>query len=618
MKRREFLKTAAAGTALASASAVGAQGVATPAQQEEFNAPLQINQPPYAVPAELGYQQGVPRGQVFNFEMHESRFFAGATRTISVYVPAQYRATEPACVMVMLDNLMVSPAICDNLIHQKEMPITIGIGLQSGALAPAVSGASARINRSFEFDSITPLLAEFILTELIPAVASHKTPSGLPILLSNRADDRAITGGSTGAIGAFNAAWQRPDAFHRVFAWSTTMVGMRGAGEYITLVRKTEPKPLRVFVLDGFRDEWWGGPQFGDWWLANLALQRALRYAGYDVNHVWGNWGHCDAPSINFFPEAIRWLWKGWPERIQTGVPGNSVIADIVIEGENWTPVLKAENVSKATPAQQAKTDSAGASRGFTCAVADSDGRLYVLSPTEGVIHRLQANGTWEVFAHIHPSSTCMVVDDADKLYVSEPGLNRIVVIEPSGHPHELVGHVHISSMTFAPGRSLYAVELDGGKDSEGTVWQITAAGAKREVLRCTGHFTVTAITPDKAWFFAAASNDHKAWSYRIEPDGELTDGEPFYWFHQPDAVGGSGIAQACFDKAGWGYAATRMGVQVFSTSGGEGGLVWAILPVHEEELTGICFGGANKQTLYACTRDQIFSRHVKATGVPA
>ncbi len=299
-------------------------------------------------------------------------------------------------------------------------------------------------------------------------------------------------------------------------------------------------------------------------------------------------------------------------------MPGNSVIADIVIEGEEWTTVLKAENVSTSIPAQNAETEMAGDSRGFHCAVADSVGRLYVLSRTLGVIHRLQANGTLEVFAHVHPSSSCMVVDEADKLYVSEPGLNRIIVIDQLGHLRELVRNVRISSMTFAPGRSLYAVEHAANKEGEGTIWQITTAGRKHEALRTTGQFTVTAVTPDNAWFLAAPSNDHKAWSYRIEPDGDLTDGEPFYWFHQPDAAGGSGIAQACFDKAGWGYAATRMGVQVFSTAGGEGGLVWAILPVHEEELTGICFGGANMQTLFACTKDQIFSRHVKATGRPA
>ncbi len=605
MKRRDFIKAAACGAAVTSTAAC-AQGTATSQQQAEFNAPLQITQPPYSVPPELQAQPGVPRGQVFSFNMSNSRYFPGASRTISVYIPAQYQANHAACVMVMLDNLMVSPTICDNLIHQNEMPITICIGLQSGTVGALSPQLSARINRSFEFDSITSELAEFILEELLPAVQQHKTPGGLPIKLSTNPDDRAITGGSTGAIGAFNVAWRRPDAFHRVFAWSTTMVGMRGADQYVTLVRKTEPKPLRVFVLDGFRDEWWGGPQFGDWWLANLALQRALSYAGYEVNHVWGDWGHCDAPSINFFPQAVRWLWKDWPKPIMSGAPGNSVIADIVLSDEGWRTLYN--------PARTGAPGLGHTFAEFAGIASDAQGALYLLSPANGVVYRMNEDGSRSEFTKAHSSSCCMTFGHDGQLYVSEPGLHRVIAVDNNGKLRVVAHDMDVCGLA-ASANGVYAVEESAPSEKETRIWLLAAGVAPRLVLQSSTPLERASVTWDGAWLFVSERDSHKAWSFRISDGGILTDGEPFYWFHQPDEAGGSGISQVCFDRAGWGYASTKIGLQVFSTAGGEGGLVWAILPVSQANLTGVCFGGTNRQTLYVSTENEVFARKMRAIG---
>ena len=56
------------------------------------------------------------------------------------------------------------------------------------------------------------------------------------------------------AIAAFAAAWQRPDGFRRVFSAIGTYVGLRGGNEFPVLIRKTEPKPIRVFLQDGRND----------------------------------------------------------------------------------------------------------------------------------------------------------------------------------------------------------------------------------------------------------------------------------------------------------------------------------------------------------------------------
>src|SRR5690606_3277116 len=108
--------------------------------------------------------------------------------------------------------------------------------------------------------------ARFLLEELIPEVSKKYN-------LSSDPNDRALAGASSGGICAFNAAWERPDAFRRVLCTIGTFVGLRGGDAFPVLVRKTSPKPLRVFLQDGSQDL---NIYAGDWWLANQSMRSAL------------------------------------------------------------------------------------------------------------------------------------------------------------------------------------------------------------------------------------------------------------------------------------------------------------------------------------------------------
>src|SRR5258706_1540857 len=178
-------------------------------------------------------QSDVPKGKIFEFTLEHSKIFPGTNRKITVYVPAEYAADKPACVYVGLDALAFGvPIVFDNLIHKHDMPVTIAIGISPGAVDSARPPHNPRFNRSFEFDGLNDNLARFVLEEVFPDVERHKTPDGLPIRLSKDPNDHAAGGGSTGGIGAFTLAWQRPDAFRRVFTAIGTFVGMRGGDRY--------------------------------------------------------------------------------------------------------------------------------------------------------------------------------------------------------------------------------------------------------------------------------------------------------------------------------------------------------------------------------------------------
>jgi enterochelin esterase-like enzyme len=170
-----------------------------------------------------------------------------------VYVPALYDAKKPTGFMVFLDGSgylgdgIRVPVVLDNLIAKHEVPPMIGIFVDPGVLPATSPDVLNRFERVFEYDSLSERYSWFLLEELIPAVAKEYN-------LSENPDDRGIAGTSTGAVGAFMAAWNRPDQFHRVWSFIGTYVAMKGADQLPALVRKTEPKPIRIFMQDGTGD----------------------------------------------------------------------------------------------------------------------------------------------------------------------------------------------------------------------------------------------------------------------------------------------------------------------------------------------------------------------------
>src|SRR5262249_14789003 len=108
--------------------------------------------------------------------------------------------------------------------------------------------------------------------------------------------------------------------------------GLRGGNDYPTLIRKYEPKPIRIFLQDGSADLNIYG---GDWWMANQEMERALKFADYEVNHEWGDGGHNGQHATKLFPEAMRWLWKDWPAPVKPG-GGSPQLREVLMPDEGW------------------------------------------------------------------------------------------------------------------------------------------------------------------------------------------------------------------------------------------------------------------------------------------
>jgi enterochelin esterase-like enzyme len=279
----------------------------------------------YALGPDSQPQSGVPKGTVTKHRLDPGRFYPGTPHDYSIYVPAQYSAGRPTPFMIFLDgsgslnNSTRVPVVFDNLIAKHEIPPLIGIFVDPGVLPASASQFQSRFERVFEYDSLSDRFSRFLLEELIPAVAAKYN-------LSKNPDDHAISGVSTGAVGAFMTAWNRPDEFHRVLSFIGTYVAMKGADGLPALIRKTEPKPIRIFLQDGKNDhitaaEPWGTFYAGSWPINNQVMYEAFQSAGYDVKLEIGSEGHNMRQGAAIMPDALRWLWRGYPEPIGVHEP---------------------------------------------------------------------------------------------------------------------------------------------------------------------------------------------------------------------------------------------------------------------------------------------------------
>lgn len=258
----------------------------------------------YRIPEEMKPHRGVLKGEMLAQTPWKSQIFEGTTRDWWIYVPTQYRPDQPAAVMVFQDGQWAKgymQNVLDNLIARGDIPVTIGIFLVPGTKADGGS------NRNFEYDSLGDRYARFLLEEILPEVGKRYN-------LRQDPEGRAIAGNSSGGICAFNVAWERPDAFRKVLSsigsYTNLAPGQNGsAGGHIfpSLVRKYDRKPIRVFLQDGENDV---DNQFGNWWLANLQMERAFAFKSYDYKFVAGKGFHSDAHLRAILPDAMRWLWR--------------------------------------------------------------------------------------------------------------------------------------------------------------------------------------------------------------------------------------------------------------------------------------------------------------------
>ncbi|WP_439557562.1 SMP-30/gluconolactonase/LRE family protein [Dyadobacter sp.] len=453
-----------------------------------FRSLAQDNAENYPVDPASQQQANVPKGEVLKFTFENSRIFPGTWREYWVYVPAQYKPEQPACVYVNQDGIQWNaPTVFDNLIHSKEMPVTIGVFVMHGKVRAAdPAKANDRFNRSYEYDGLGDAYARFILEEILPEVEKQKTSDGRAIYLSKNGNDRAIGGSSSGAVCAFTAAWEKPAEFSRVFSAIGTYVGLRGADRYHTLVRKFEPKPIRIYMQDGANDL---NIYAGDWWMANQTMLRALTFAGYEVMHQWGEGEHNGKHGSAVFPEAMRFLWKNWPEPVKKGSSQNQVLSSILIPGQDWEVSGEARPQYMRAKASPIKNDTLKLSNGnqyIFVHLGKVRPTIYLQKPDRSKVALGQHDLDFAGMA-LSPDQTL--------LYISEKSSHWIwsYQIQPDGTLayKQKFGWLHVDDTEEDAGAGSMAC------DQEGRIYVATNSGV--QILDQTGRVNAILPAPDEA-----------------------------------------------------------------------------------------------------------------------
>lgn len=306
--------------------------------------------PDYAPPPELKVVPGVPQGKVQQFTLgsKDSKFYNPGIarevfgtvdpnnsktlivethpidyqRTITVYIPAQYKPGTPSPFLVTHDgpqlgkpNLDV-PHLLDNLIHQHRVPVQIAIMIANGG------GDAQGSERGREYDTMSGQYAEFIEAEVLPAVEQR-----YGVTLTKDPEARAVMGSSSGGSAALIMAWYHPELYHRVITTSGTFVNQQwpfdpatpgGAWDFHTkLIPESPRKPLRIFLSVGDRDNY--NPNvmrdgMHDWVEANHRMAQALAAKGYPYQYIFAlNVGHgLGAARPGVTAHALEWVWKDY------------------------------------------------------------------------------------------------------------------------------------------------------------------------------------------------------------------------------------------------------------------------------------------------------------------
>jgi gluconolactonase len=566
---------------------------------------------------------GVPKGVVTQHTLPPGKFYPGTPHSYSVYVPAQYDAAKPTPFMIFLDgsqamgNGMRVPVVFDNLIAKHDLPPMIGIFIDPGIL-PAISDQDQnRYERIFEYDSLTPRFSEFLLDELIPEVA--KT-----LNLSKSPDDRGLSGVSTGAVGAFMAAWNRPDQFHRVLNFIGTYVSMKGADAMPALVRKTEPKPIRIFMQDGTQDhivppEPFGTSPFGSWPINNQVMYEALEFAGYDVKLEMGTEAHNTKQAGAVMPDALRWLWHGYPEPIKVHEP-------VAAHEPGYDATYRVfSTVFLDKPWQQI-----GGDFDVTSLTADRSGNVYFTSAAIGTIERVDPTGKITQFAEPPNDATILRMGPNDRLYTFQRSTGDITswnTVSGTASDRRTVmrgpaGPVGLADFVVTANGSIYFLDY-----SKVAISVIDAAGQARVALPwvdLADEMTAPeglALSPDQSMLVVTDADSRYSWSFQIAADGSVANGEPFYRLEAPEntlLAWQSNIHGAMEDTDGAVYFATPLGIQVAM----QNGRIVEILNPPEPgggPLTAITFSHAGDQNwLYAAQGGKLYRRPVKVTGANA
>jgi enterochelin esterase family protein len=571
--------------------------------------PLAVRAEDYVLGSEsLDRAPGVPKGRVEAFAFNESKVFPDTTRDCWIYIPAQYDGTKPAALMVFQDGHEYMsekasqrvPIVFDNLIAKGDMPVTIGVFINPGhrgTNTPPANGWGNRSNRSYEYDSLGADYSKFLINELLPFVTVKYS-----VKITDDPELRAIGGMSSGAICAFTVAWERPDSFRKVLSQIGSFTNIRGGHVYPALIRKTERKPIRVFLQDGSNDL---NNLHGNWPLANQEMASALAFSGYDFKFVLGTGNHSGRHGGVILPDSLRWLWRPVSAELpkpltKDNLGGDEALSKVLVDGGkpgDWELV--------------------GEGYGFTdAACSDADGNFYFSDLGKNTVYKVSVNGgSPEKWLEGGPKISGLKFGADGRLYAATQGSDkekRIITIDPISKTIETVAtDVQPNDLIVSKSGWIYFTDTGAGQ----VVAVPTSARNMSRPHPVAGGINKPngiGLTPDQHQLVVSEYGGTNAWTFLIQDDGTLRGGEKNLELRAPAGKADSGGDGLTTDAQGRSWITSHLGIQMFDPNGRMGGIVSR---PQDKGTVSCTFAGPGRAWLYVCNSDKVYRRKTLTMG---
>jgi len=474
------------------------------------------------------------------------------------------------------------------------MPVTIGLFINPGTRGQG-AGSS---NRSFEYDSLGDAYARFLIEEFIPFAVQK-----FNVKITDDPELHAIGGMSSGGICAFTAAWERPSYFRKVLSQIGSFTNIRGGHNYPAWIRKTERKPIRVFLQDGSNDL---NNLHGIWPLANQEMASALQFMGYDYKFVLGDGTHSGKHGGAILPDSLRWLWR--PEMTQLPNP----LTKDNLGGD--------EALSKVLP-QEGGWELVGEGYGFTdAACGDGEGNFYFSDLPKGAIYKVTPDGKASPWLENGPKISGLKFGADGKFYAATQGTvggakdekKKIIAIDSQTKEIvDITTGVQPNDLVVSKAGWIYFT--DTGK---GEVLRVpTSAHNMSPAQTVAGGINKPngiSLSADQHFLVVSEYGGSNAWSYVVAPDGSIHSGERYMTLRVPVGRLDSGGDGMTTDSQSRYYITSLAGIQMFDVTGRMGGI---IAKPSDKSCVSVAFAGPDNEWLYACASDKVFRRKTLAKG---
>lgn len=321
-------------------------------------------------------------------------------------------------------------------------------------------------------------------------------------------------------------------------------------------------------------------------------MERALRFAGYEVAHSWGEGGHDTKHATEIFPEAMRWLWKDWPAPVKSGA-GSPQLQDILIPGEDWTLVGEGYRFTEG-PA------------------ANAQGEVFFSDVRESKTYKVGLDGQVSLAVADSKQGNGQAFDPHGRRLVVATETGQVLAHDAQANVTEVMKGFRGNDLAVRHDGSIYVTNPLPESPEGSKVWLVRPSGEAMSVDAGLRFSNGVSLSPDQSLLYVADSRSHWVYSYQIEADGSLAHKQKYFHLHMPDTADDSGADGMRVDRDGRLYVATRLGLQVCD----QAGRVNCVIPTPGTRVTNLCFGGPEFDTIYATCGDRVYKRKLKTRGI--